>query len=191
MSPEIRAFEFALGLFSVLVGLAIAHIVTSFSRLVRRGSRLSWDPLALLAALFAMLIAINMWFDLWHVRDVASSRQYFFYLWTIAELLLVYLMATVSLPEEPDREGDLRNFYEHNRRRFWILVLLFRISYTAHWFYYSAYQQENWTRMAIDVGAGFVVPIVLLLTASRATNYAGVLLLTGLLLWGFRSSSLT
>ena len=96
MSPEIRAFEFALGLFSVLVGLAIAHIVTSFSRLVRRGSRLSWDPLALLAALFAMLIAINMWFDLWHVRDVASSRQYFFYLWTIAELLLVYLMATVS-----------------------------------------------------------------------------------------------
>jgi hypothetical protein len=50
MSPEIRSFEFALGLFSVLVGLAMASIATSFSRLVRRGAGVSWDPLALLAA---------------------------------------------------------------------------------------------------------------------------------------------
>jgi hypothetical protein len=191
MSPEIRSFEFALGLFSVLVGLAIADIATSFSRLVRRGSRVSWDPLALLAALFALLVAVNMWFDLWHVRDVAGSRHYFFYLWTVAELFLVYLMATVSLPEEPDREGDLRTYYEHNRRHFWTLVLLFRISYTAHWFYYSAYQEQNWTRVALDVGAGFVVPVVLLLTASRAANATGLVLLIGLLLWGFRNSSLT
>lgn len=100
-------------------------------------------------------------------------------------------MATVSLPEDPDREGGLRKYYEHNRRRFWTLVLLFRISYTAHWFYFSAYQQENWPRMAIDVGAGLVVPIVLLLTASRAANYTGIILLIGLLLWSFRNSSLT
>jgi hypothetical protein len=191
MSPEIRSFEFALGLFSVLIGLAIAHIATAFSRLVRRGSTVIWDPLAVLAALLAMLVAVNMWFDLWHVRGIAESRRYFFYLWTIVELLLVYLLAAVSLPDETDEERDLGNYYEHNRRHFWTLVLLFRVSYTAHWFYYAAYQSEDWRRMIIDIGAWLVVPIVLLLTASRVTNCVGIIFLIGWLLWSFRSSSLT
>jgi hypothetical protein len=82
-------------------------------------------------------------------------------------------------------------YYEQNRRHFWTLVLLFRISYSAHWLYYAAYQHENWLRFTIDIGAGFAVPIVLLLTASRIANYTGILVLIGLLLWGFRGSSLT
>ena len=49
MTPEIRAFEFALGLFSVLIGLAIADVAASFHRLMRARPRVRWDPLTLLA----------------------------------------------------------------------------------------------------------------------------------------------
>jgi hypothetical protein len=45
MTPEMRAFEYALGLFSVLIGLAIADIATSFHRLVRSRQGVTWDPL--------------------------------------------------------------------------------------------------------------------------------------------------
>jgi hypothetical protein len=37
MTPEIRAFEYAVGIFAVLIGLAIADIATSFQRADRRG----------------------------------------------------------------------------------------------------------------------------------------------------------
>jgi hypothetical protein len=191
MSPEIRSFEFALGLLSVLIGLAVAHIATAFSRLLRHASTVIWDPIAVVAALLAMLVAVNMWFDLWHVRDIAESRHYFFYLWTIFDLLLVYLLAAVSLPEETNETCDLRKYYERNRRHFWILVLLFRVSYTIHWFYFAAYQSEDWARMAVDVGAGLIIPITLLLTASRITNLVGIIFLIACLLWSFRGSSLT
>ena len=65
MTPEMRAFEYALALFAVLIGLAIVDIATSFHRLLRRRSVVKWDPLALLAALYALCMAIYMWFDLW------------------------------------------------------------------------------------------------------------------------------
>ena len=60
MTPEIRAFEYALGLFSVLIGLAVADIATSFHRLIRHKQAVNWDPLAMLAALYALCMAICM-----------------------------------------------------------------------------------------------------------------------------------
>ena len=42
MTPEMRAFEYALGLFSVLIGLAIADIATSFHRLIRSRAGVTW-----------------------------------------------------------------------------------------------------------------------------------------------------
>ena len=68
MTPEIRAFEFALGLFAVLIGLAIADIATSFHRLLRDRARVHRDPLPLLAAALAIVITVGMWFDLWGIR---------------------------------------------------------------------------------------------------------------------------
>jgi hypothetical protein len=80
MTPEMRAFEYATGVFAVLIGLAIADIATSFHWLLRSKSQVVWDPLALLAALYAQCIAIYMWFDLWGVRNFAATRKFPFYL---------------------------------------------------------------------------------------------------------------
>lgn len=65
-----------LGLFSVLVGLAVADIAYSFHRIGRSHHPIVRDPLALLAALYARLTAIGMWFDLWGVREVATTRRF-------------------------------------------------------------------------------------------------------------------
>ena len=91
MTPEMRAFEYALGLFSVLIGLAVADIATSLHRLLRSKHTVVWDPLALLAAAYALLTAVGMWFDLWGVRNVAGARQFFFYLLMVASLFVVFL----------------------------------------------------------------------------------------------------
>ena len=121
MTPEIRAFEYAIGVFAVLIGLAIADIATSFHRLLRSRSPVKWDALALIAALYALCMAIYMWFDLWGVRNFAATRYFLFYLFLFAELFVLFLVAASSLPDEASGVTDLREFYAANRRNFWFL----------------------------------------------------------------------
>ena len=118
MTPEIRAFEYALGLYSVLIGLAVADIAASFHRLARRKEPVVWDPLALLAACYALWLAVGMWFDLWGVRNVSEARHFFFYLAMVANLFVLFLIAAASLPDDPAGDRDLRTYYASNRRYF-------------------------------------------------------------------------
>ena len=114
MTPEIRAFEYAIGVFAVLIGLAIADIATSFHRLLRSKSAVKWDPLALSAALYALCMAIYMWFDLWGVA-FCGNTPFLFYLLLFAQLSVLFLVAASSLPDETSDSIDLREFYAANR----------------------------------------------------------------------------
>ena len=131
MTPEIRAFEFALGLFSVLIGLAIADVAASFHRLMRARPPVRWDPLVLLAALLAMVITVGMWFDLWGIRNATSVRHFFLYLALVASFFVLFLIAASSLPDEATPGANLREFYARKHRYFWFLVTLFEIIYVA------------------------------------------------------------
>jgi hypothetical protein len=142
MTPEIRAFEFAIGVFAVLIGLAIADIATSFQRLLGSPSTVKWDPLALLGATYALCMAIYMWFDLWGVRNFAVARGFLFYIALFAELFVLYLIAASSLPAD-GADHDLREFYSKNRRRFWFLILLFQAGYVAAGFFFSPAKLRN------------------------------------------------
>jgi hypothetical protein len=190
MTPEIRAFEFAMGIFGVLIGLAIADIATSFHRLLRRKSTVKWDPLALLAALYAMCMAIYMWFDLWGVRNFAGTRHFLFYLFLFAQLFVLFLVAAASLPDEVDTTTDLREFYAANRRNFWFLVVLFQLGYVAAGFYFAGGEPPlpRWFIVAeyIQMFAPLVLALILLATKSRALHYAlvGLLFVTMLIHYG-------
>jgi hypothetical protein len=135
MTLGTRAFEYAIGLSTVLIGLAVADIATSFHRLVRRRDAVTWDPLTLLAALYALWMCVFFWFSQWQIRDIAETRYFFFYLSLLTEFFLLYLIAAASLPDEPGDDNDLRAYYERNRRYFWSLIVLFQLSYAAHGIY--------------------------------------------------------
>src|SRR5260221_8993460 len=136
MTPEIRAFEYALGLFSVLIGLAVADIAASAHRLARTRLPVTWDPLALMAAFYALVMAIGMWFEIWAVRNVSQTRHFFFYFSMVASLFVLFLIAAASLPDDPAVDGDLRAYYERNRRYFWVLVAFFQAGYIAQGMYF-------------------------------------------------------
>jgi hypothetical protein len=182
MTPEIRAFEYAIGVFAVLIGLAIADIATSFHRLLRSKSTVTWDPLALGAALYALCMAIYMWFDLWGVRNFASTRNFLFYLLLFAQLFLLFLVAASSLPDEEGTTTDLREFYAANRRKFWFLVVMFQVGYVgAGFFFVSGMLAKLPVSVVAALIAQMIAPLVLslalLATKSRAVHYTGIGLL--------------
>jgi hypothetical protein len=190
MTPEIRAFEYALGLFSVLIGLAIADIAMSFHRLMRRRATVRWDPLALLAALYALLIAIGMWFDLWGVRNVAAARHFFFYLIMVALLFIVFLIAAASLPDDVESGHDLAEFYSRNHRYFWLLITLFQLGYILLGIYFAGgilSRAPAFYRYAFaaQMSVGLLIPLALVLFERRALHYVGLAFLFASAAWHY------
>ncbi len=182
MTPEIRAFEYAIGVFAVLIGLAIADIATSFHRLLRSKSAVKWDPLALSAALYALCMAIYMWFDLWGVRNFAATRHFLFYLLLFAQLFVLFLVAASSLPDEASDSTDLREFYAANRRKFWLLVVVFQIGYVGAGFYFIGGTIVELpilvtAMLIVQMIAPLVLALALLATKSRVVHSIGIGLL--------------
>jgi hypothetical protein len=193
MTPEIRAFEYALGIFAVLIGLAVADIASSFHRLIRSKRPVIWDPLALLAAAFALCMAIGMWFDLWTVRNVRETRNFFFYLFMVSQMFVLFLIAAASLPDEPGGAIDLRDFYAGNRRYFWALVALFQVGYTGLGIYFIHFSRmplasavSFFTQMVLLFG----VPLALVAMKSRIVHYLGLGLLFAVTAWHYAPYSI-
>jgi len=186
MPPEIRAFEYAMGVFSVLIGLAIADIATSAHRLLRHRSQVRWDPLAILAALYALCMAVYMWFDLWGVRNFTVTRHFLFYLLLFGELFVLFLVAASSLPDEAGPSNDLREFYAANRRNFWFLVVLFQLGYVGAGFYFIAGEPPlpKWflAILIAQMTAPLVISLILLATKSRVMHYIGIGILFAVML---------
>jgi uncharacterized membrane protein len=194
MTPEIRAFEYALGMVAVLVGLAVADIAMSFHRLMRRRTTVAWDPLTLIAALYALFMAIGMWFDLWAVKDVAQARHYFFFLSVIGELFVLFLIAASSLPDEAG-ETDLREYYAQNRRYFWSLVAIFWFAYFWHGVYFTSATLQRLplaasTHLIIQMILPFALAVILLMAKSRLVHYLGLAASFGWMLYYYGSATI-
>jgi hypothetical protein len=195
VTPEIRAFEFALGLFSVLIGLSIADVAMSFHRLMRT-QRVRWDPLVLLSELFAMVITVGMWFDLWGIRNATSVRYFFLYLALVGCFFVLFLIAASSLPDEASTGVDLREFYGRNRRYFWSLVTLFEIIYVAFGIHFLAGDIDRLPLAVVAIVLCqwvvlLTVPAVLVLVGSRPVHYAGVALLFATVFWHYARAVIT
>jgi hypothetical protein len=183
MSTEAQAFEYALGIFAVLIGLAIADIAESFHRLLRIKSRVTWDPLTLLAAFYALCMAVYMWFDIWGVRHFHLTRHFFFYIGLVIQLFLLYLIAAASLPDEQsDGHVDLREFYAGNRQHFWRLMAIFQAVYFAFGLYFSTGEQPGLPLYIVVlmwclVSAPIVISLLLVQVESRVVHYLGLAVL--------------
>jgi len=182
MTGDSTPFEFAMGLFSVVIGLAVADVAISFHRLMRVRESIRWDGLTLIAAAYTLCVAVYMWFDLWGVRHFAATRHFPFYLALVLEFFVLFLAAAASLPDEANESTDLRSYYERNRRYFWTLLTLFQIGYTLFGFYFVASELPKfslWTRILL---LGFMtspalVSAGLIFLKSRGAHYSGVGLL--------------
>ena len=189
MAVEATAFEYAMGLFSVLIGLAVVDVATSFHRLARMRATIRWDPLTLIVALYTLCTAIYMWFDLWGIRNFAAARRFPTYVSLVAQFFVLYLAAAASLPDEASPTTNLRSYYEGNRRYFWTLQTLFQAGYTAFGLYIFAvandtegndfHASQPWTAAAVLtlMAAPTLVSAGLIFLKSRSAHYFGVGLL--------------
>jgi hypothetical protein len=131
----VDSFEYALGLFAILMGLALADIAISFHRLLRHGRSIKWDARPVLAAALVVVEIVRMWFAQWSIREVDLTLSFPFYLALFIQNMLLFLLAAACLPDDPGPDCELGSFYERNARYFWGAYAGFQACFFGLWLY--------------------------------------------------------
>jgi hypothetical protein len=183
-------FEYALGLFTIIMGLALADIGTCLHRLLRNFRTVAWDSRVVLIAALVLVELVRMWFAQWSVRDLPLVLTFPFYLAMFLQTLLLFLLAAAALPDDCTADCDLKAFYDSNRRYFWSLYTLFQLSYLGLWFYFGGRMNTVGDATAFDwfrVTAPPCLCLLLVFVGNRWLHLLGAGLLTGFyvaIYWG-------
>jgi hypothetical protein len=167
-----------------VVGLAIADLATSLHRLLRHRKMVRWDWVAPLAALLALMELFNLW---WRWRGFAGATVGAVAPYFVA-LILLYLTASVTLPDEvPERGLDLGIYFDENRSYFWFVytsylaVILTLITIRRLGQGLSVFQL--WSINYFDY-ASIVVGYGLIFVRKRWVSGVALLAILGWLVWG-------
>ncbi|HJU27122.1 MAG TPA: hypothetical protein VJ722_10625 [Rhodanobacteraceae bacterium] len=125
------AFSYLSVLISIILGLAVTQVLQGFRSLMLARSRVRTYWPALVWAVLALVICVQVWWAMFDLSQRPAAR------WTFLDFGLVllqtvplYLMAGLVLPDvDVERGLDLReHYYAHHRWFFSLLVLLIVIS---------------------------------------------------------------
>ena len=133
MSP----FEFVCAFYSVVLGIAVAQLMTSVGRLleVRDQVRTYW--VQSLWVVIVLMVDVNSWWAMWELRSAKSWSFISFFL-LVGLVASIYLVTVLLFPRIPESGGqvDLDAHYYKNRRIFflanaagWTLGLLCNLSF--------------------------------------------------------------
>ena len=177
-------FEYITALVAVVIGLAIADMATSLHRLLRHRKVVRWDWVAPLAALLILAELFNLWWS-WHGfagSTIGEVVPYF------AELILIFLAASVTLPDEIPANGlDLGRYFDDNRSYFWFVyssyVAVFIALETTNGLERGLTLSDLWSEYYVDypwIVVGFAMMFI------RQRWISGAFLLATLiwLMWG-------
>ena len=120
-------FAYLAGFVTIMLAIALTDMVQSTHRLLRDRTRVKWDVLTPLLALWVFLWVLSEFFSLW--VDARFDRlTYFGLVGLVAVPTLTSLAAFAALPDEVPAEGlDLQRFYFDNLGLLILLLALITI----------------------------------------------------------------
>jgi hypothetical protein len=114
--------EYASSFISIIVGLAIADLLTSFHRLLRVDARVIWYWLVPAAAAYLLLVTVDFWWGAFRWFEKVRALSMAQFLPILLAAIILFLVTAAVLPDEiPDNGLDLHSWYDSNRRHIWTL----------------------------------------------------------------------
>jgi hypothetical protein len=111
--------EYVAAFISIMVGLALADLATSFQRLLRAGKRVKWDLLTPASATLVTAFVINAWWVSFGTINALKSISVAGFIPDLITLILLYCLACSALPDEVPSTLDLAHYYRENKTRLW------------------------------------------------------------------------
>ncbi len=160
-------FEYVVALAAVITGLGLSDVAVSLHRLLKRRAGVRWDWIPIVLALYASLVLMRLWYQLWSVRDEPFVVDLPFVAVQVVQTLVLVLFASSVLPDEDDfRRGriDMRVYYRRHRRYILTTYLVFLLMWIATGAFFRMYDGEQWLNDPI-FHLYFSIPILLTLAA--------------------------
>lgn len=126
--------DFAIGLMTIITGLAIADMVASMHGLLMDRERVRWDWLATLAAIYIFLLIVSSWGISYRTMgNQMINPPLWLFVIGLSQIIPLYLSARASLPDAVPEEGiSLAAHYEQVRRYFWASVAFTYLMFVAY-----------------------------------------------------------
>jgi hypothetical protein len=123
MPTTMSAFDYLIVLISIVLGLAIANVLTRLATVITARERVDfyWPPIVW--AIWLFFISVQHWWAEWGVRHTMRWDFGSFWLQVLVPVDL-FVLSSLVLPER-DENGklDLGEWYFHNRA--WFFAILF------------------------------------------------------------------
>jgi hypothetical protein len=120
----VHAFEYLSVLLSIILGLAVAQILTGYRSLVLARSRVRSHLPTLVWTMIVLLIAVQSWWAMFGLRD-APSWTFGGFAILLMQTILIYMLAGLSLPDvRADGPVNLYAHYHEHRRVFFVIIVL-------------------------------------------------------------------
>ncbi len=168
MSP----FEFVCAFYSVVLGIAVAQLMTSVGRLIEMRDQVRTYWVQLLWVVIVLLIDINCWWAMWGLRG-ATSWSFVSFLLLVGLVGSIFLVTVLLFPRLPESGGeiDLETHYYKNRRFFflanaagWLMGLFWNLTFIP---------KTNWLNPGITLPLMFV-PLLVIAAITGNRRYHGV-----------------
>jgi hypothetical protein len=118
----VSAFEYVMVLVSIVIGLAITHLLTAVAAAIHRlrghGEPIRLEPIYLLWIGYVMIWLISFWWLEFEFQAIETEWSFGLYLFIISYSVFLFVLAAVLVPEGMERVSDSYVFFMEGRRWF-------------------------------------------------------------------------
>jgi hypothetical protein len=115
-------FEYVMVLVSIVIGLAITHLLSSVAEGVHRlrghGEPLSLDPVYLLWVGYVLVWLVSFWWYEFNFQALRDEWTFGLYLFVISFAILLFLLAAILVPHRLNGVQDSYRYFMEGRRWF-------------------------------------------------------------------------
>ncbi|MEO7276583.1 MAG: hypothetical protein ABIW33_01005 [Sphingomicrobium sp.] len=116
------AFSYLSVLLSIILGLAMTQILQGYRTILLARRRIDYDPLPVVWSVLVLLFATQAWWASFGLRD-HSDWNFLGFTIVLLQMVLLYMMAGIILPDLAGERIDLAAHFEDHRRAFFGFML--------------------------------------------------------------------
>lgn len=121
-------FEYVMVLVSIIIGLAIAHILSAFGTAVHRlrghGPPIRLEPVYLLWVGYLFIWLISFWWWEFKFQDLDVEWTFGLYLFVVSYAMWLFVLAVVLVPDDMEGMRDSFEYFLEGRHWFFAALLI-------------------------------------------------------------------
>ncbi len=169
-------FEYIAVFFSIILGLAVIHILIGVAHIIRHRGRINFYLGHAIWTLNIFLYLLSIWwtFFAWSILEVWTFGLFLF---LMVYAVAIYLIAAVMYPEEMSEDFDFKKYFQDNRVWLFSLILVVALmdwadTYAKH---VTGVREISWVYLSYAPVMTLLLLLCLVTRNLKVITYSGLI----------------